>query len=90
MTRDELLRILKRDRRITVRAENIDAVRWIIRNDCITLRRKQLLKADSAMKIYGVVNHLVDLPRSAEPQVGDFLHVNYVPPPKKPKKKKKK
>lgn len=89
MTRDELLRILERDRRVTVTAENIDAVRWVIRDDRITLRRRASLTFESAMKVYGVVNHLIDVPGSAEPQVGDFLHVNDMPTPKKPEKKKK-
>lgn len=90
MTLDELLKILERDRRVTVTAENIDAVRWVIRNHRITLRRRQALTSDSAMKIHGIVNHLIDLPRSAEPEIGDFLYVNYVPPPPRPRKGRKK
>lgn len=83
MTPDQLLKILQQDRRITVTAENIDAVRQITIDDQFLLRRRISKPPVRRLRTFGIVNRLVELPKSVEPEVGDFLYMVCVEPPKK-------
>lgn len=78
MTLDELLAILRRDRRITVTADNIDAVSLVPRDQQIILRRRQRVPSKAQMRTFGLINRLIELSESEEPRIGDFLHVNWV------------